>query len=144
MDTKEMNRLEDEMMKDKFERWYSNNKDKVGEFENELGTPNNKQEEVIATAFKFLYLYAGEKVDELKAYVTFENYESSTRDAAVIIGGFMKISSDFDQKNNESVDAYLHQLELNEAVDRRSFTIKRLLLEYNEKYKLEETLRPKI
>ena len=143
MDTRKINKLDDDLMKDKFDRWYSNNKDLVSDFEKGLNTQKSKEELIIANAFKYLHLYTDD-VERLKAYITFEFKESSPRDAATIIGGYIKLSSELNQGNYESLDAYLHQIKANELIDRRSFTIQRLLKDYNQSYKLEDSLKPRV
>ena len=140
MDTRENNRLQDEMMRDRFNRWYDKNKGREDEFDAEVQAGTTDYDKIIAQSFKHLHFYT-ENEKKLKAYIAFENDESSTKDAAIIIGGYLKISSDLNQGKNESVDAYLNALTQNEDRDRRSYTIKRLLEEYNPEFRLECTLK---
>jgi len=140
MEAREINRQTDLAMNDKFERWLDQNEDRVKDFEKEILTSNATEDVNLAKVFKLLHLYS-ENVEELKAYLAFEYDESSPRDAVVIAGGYMAISSSLNQDKKESADAYLHVLTQNENRDRRSFTIKRLLKTYNPEYRLEDNLR---
>ena len=140
MEARELNKQTDLAMHDKFERWLDQNEDRVKNFEGEIAASNDAEDKNLAKVFKILHLYS-ENVDELKAYLAFEYDESSPKDAVVIAGGYMAISSSLNQDKKESADAYLHVLTQNENRDRRSFTIKRLLKTYNPEYRYEDVLR---
>ena len=140
MEARELNEQMDLAMNDKFRRWMDLNEDKVDEFERKIQTSTTTEDVNLAKVFRLLHLYS-EDVEDLKAYLTFEYYECSPKDAVVIAGGYMAVSSSLNQDKKESADAYLHVLRQNEVRDRRSFTIKRLLKKYNPEYRLEDNLR---
>ena len=136
---KETNRLEDLSMVDKFDVWQKRNKGRVEEFEQELKKPTSKEDLVISRAFQFIQFYSND-AEALKSYIAFE-YDINPHDAALIVGGYMKISSDLAQEKLTEVDEYVHDLKLNESVDRRAFTIQRLLTTYNDNYRLDSSLK---
>jgi hypothetical protein len=136
---KETNRLEDLSMVDRYDVWQKRHKGRVEEFERELQASTSKEDLVISRAFKFIQFYSND-VEGLKSYIVFE-YDVNPHDAAIIIGGYMKISSDLAQEKLNEVDDYVHDLKLNESVDRRAFTIQRLLTTYNDNYRLDSSLK---
>ena len=136
---KETNRLEDLSMVERYDVWQKRNKGRVDEFAEEIKGATTKEEMVISRAFQFLHFYSN-NAEELKSYIVFE-YDINPHDAAVIVGGYMKISSDLAQDKLNEVDDYVHNLKLNESIDRRAFTIQRLLTTYNDNYRLDSSLK---
>ena len=136
---KETNRLEDLSMIERYDVWKKRNKDRVEKLQEELKGATTKEEIVISKAFQYMDFYSNDS-DALKSYIAFE-YDINPHDAAVISGGYMKISSDLAQDKLEEVDEYVHNLKLNESIDRRAFTIQRLLTTYNDNYRLDSSLK---
>ena len=136
---KETNRLEDLSMVDRYDVWQKRNKGRAKELEEELKTPTSREDEVVSKAFRFMQFYSND-AEALKSYIAFE-YDINPRDAAIIAGGYMQISSGLAQENFNEVDEYIHDLRLNENVDRRAFTIQRLLTTYNDNYRLDSSLK---
>lgn len=136
---KETNRLEDLSMIERYDVWKKRNKDRVEKLQEELKGATTKEEIVISKAFQYMDFYSNDS-DALKSYIAFE-YDINPHDAAVISGGYMKISSDLAQDKLEDVDEYVHNLKLNESIDRRAFTIQRLLTTYNDNYRLDSSLK---
>ena len=136
---RETKRLEDLSMVDRYDVWQKRHKGRVEEFEKELQTATSTEDIVISRAFKYIQFYSND-VEGLKSYIVFE-YDINPRDAALIVGGYMKISSDLAQDKLNDVDEYVHDLKLNENVDRRAFTIQRLLTTYNDNYRLDSSLK---
>lgn len=141
MENREIFKNDDLAMIDKFNVWCHEHdvEEKVKEYDQALLNAKTDEGKIIAMSFKRMHLYV-EKEEELKAYITYES-SINERDAAVIIGTFMRLSSLLDQEKLNEFDQLLHNLDLNESRDRRSFTIKRLLNEYNQAYRLENTLK---
>ena len=136
---KETNRLEDLSMIERYDVWQKRNKDRVEKLQDELKEATTKEEMVISKAFQYIHFYSND-AEELKSYIAFE-YDINPHDAAVIVGGYMKISSDLAQDKLDEVDDYVHNLKLNESIDRRAFTIQRLLTTYNDNYRLDSSLK---
>lgn len=136
---KETNRLEDLGMIERYDVWQKRNKGRVEQFENEIKDAVTKEDRVISKAFQYLEFYSND-VEGLKSYIVFE-YDINPHDAAVIVGGYMKISSDLAQDKLTEVDDSVHNLKLNENIDRRAFTIQRLLTTYNDNYRLDSSLK---
>ena len=120
MEAKELNKQTDLAMHDKFERWLDQNEDRVKNFEGEIAASNDAEDRNLAQVFKLLHLYS-ENVDELKAYLAFEYDESSPKDAVVIAGGYMAISSSLNQDKKESADARKIKLS---TIANKDFSIK--------------------